>query len=149
MSPNGSPGGIGLEGLRVDLVGAPPEQERVDALHQGTEALADAVVPIGHRPAAVFEAAVAILVGRAGCLHHAVQRHEFRNSQFAHGVPSPQGNLRPLLYRGPQRLFLLAHLGRHRVAEVVGLEQRPDLELGATIERRALPISPSATRSRR
>src|SRR6185503_10859001 len=61
-----------------------PEQERVDVLHQRAERGADAVIPVRARPAAVGEAAIAILIGTAGRLDDAVERYEFMNEEFAH-----------------------------------------------------------------
>ena len=66
-----------LERVRVGDVRLPAEQERVGVLHERAECAADVVVPVGHGPAAVPEAAVGVLVGAAGSLHHAVERKKF------------------------------------------------------------------------
>ena len=54
-------------------------------------ARADVVVPVGQRPAAVLESAVAVFVLSARRLHHAVQRHELGNDQLSHWMTSPAG----------------------------------------------------------
>jgi hypothetical protein len=65
-----------LERGRVDHVRLASEEERIDVLHQRTEGPPDVVVPVRHRPAAVPEAALGVLVGAAGRLHDAVERDE-------------------------------------------------------------------------
>ena len=77
-----------LERLGVSDVRASAEEQRVDVLHQREEACADVVVPVGHRPAAVLEATIAILVLAARRLNHAVQGDELRHNQFSHGQGS-------------------------------------------------------------
>jgi hypothetical protein len=74
MSPKGSPTGIGS-----------PEQERIDSLHERAERLANVVMPERHGPAAVLEAAFDVFLSATGGLHYAIEGHEFRNDEFAHG----------------------------------------------------------------
>src|SRR5262249_53925893 len=54
------------------------------------EALPDVVVPMGPRPAAVGEPAVAVLVRPSRRLDDAVQRDEFRDDQLSHDARSFQ-----------------------------------------------------------
>src|SRR5919112_4153310 len=44
------------------------------------------LVEIGHRPAALLEAAAGVLLWAAGCLHHAVERHLGYRNQLPHLV---------------------------------------------------------------
>src|SRR5712664_4416860 len=42
------------------------------------------------------------------------------------------------LRRGAEALFLFAQFGRQRLAEILRIEDLPDFDLGAAVERRAL-----------
>jgi hypothetical protein len=74
----------GLEGSRVDLIGAPAQKERIDGLHRLEEGNADIVVPVRDSPAAVGKASVAVLVLAPRGLHHAIKAHELVHNQLAH-----------------------------------------------------------------
>src|ERR1044071_6436368 len=76
------------DGGRPPPAGEPPEQERVDVLHEGAERRADVVVPVRARPAPVGEATVAVLVGTARRLDDAVEGDELVNDQCTHGLLS-------------------------------------------------------------
>jgi hypothetical protein len=65
-----------LERARVNDVRLPPEEERIDLLHQRTECVPDVVVPVRPGPAAVRETAFGVLVGATRSLHDAVERDE-------------------------------------------------------------------------
>jgi hypothetical protein len=73
-----------LEGLRVDLIGAPAEEERIDALHPLKEGHPDVVMPVRDGPAAVGEAPVAILILASRGLDHAIEAHELVHNQLSH-----------------------------------------------------------------
>jgi hypothetical protein len=63
---------------------APAKQECVGILHRFGECLADVVVPVGNRPAAILESAVSIFVFAPRRLDHAVQAREFVHDQLSH-----------------------------------------------------------------
>src|SRR5690606_4719456 len=67
---------------------------RLTAEKKGTRLLrplghdgAERFVEIGHQPAAVLKATVAVLVRSSGSLHDAVQAHERTHHQFSHTQP--------------------------------------------------------------
>ena len=67
-----------------DLVRSASEQDLVGGEVNLARDLAHHLVPVADRPAAVLEPSVAILVGPAGRLHHAVEGHERRHHQLSH-----------------------------------------------------------------
>ena len=67
-----------------DLVRPASEQDLVRGEVNLARDLAHHLVPVADRPAAVLEPSVAILVGPAGRLHHAVEGHERRHHQLSH-----------------------------------------------------------------
>src|SRR5687768_14341349 len=61
-----------------------PRGKGVGAQHDPVEALADVIVPVRDRTAAVLESSVGIFVLAAGRLHDAVERDELGNDQLSH-----------------------------------------------------------------
>jgi hypothetical protein len=57
----------------VDLIGTPPEEERIDGLHCLKEGGPNVIVPVRDGPASMGEAAVAIFILASWGLHHTRQ----------------------------------------------------------------------------
>jgi hypothetical protein len=74
--------------VREDVVGLPPEEQRVHALCLFEQDVARLLVVIRRHPSPVHEAAVAVLVGPARRLGHAVERHELGDDELPHHASS-------------------------------------------------------------
>src|SRR5205807_861318 len=76
-----------------DLVGLPPEQHVERASHELGHLLAQAVIPVLHRPAAVGESAAWVFLRTARRLHHAFANGDERTPSAPHtntsGAPCP------------------------------------------------------------
>jgi hypothetical protein len=75
---------LGPDGGEV-LVGPSLEQQRPALGDAFCHHAAHDRIGVGRRPAAVLEAVAAVLVGVAGCLHHAIERQVVGHDDLAHG----------------------------------------------------------------
>jgi hypothetical protein len=74
---------VGPDGGEV-LVSPSPEQEGPAFGDPLCRQASNDRVEVGLSPAAVLEAAAEVLVGPAGCLHHAIERHAVVHNELSH-----------------------------------------------------------------
>src|SRR5215213_3077287 len=74
---------VGPEAVEV-LIGPSSEQQRPTFGHPPSHHPAHDLISVGHRPAAMLEAAAGVLTSPTRCLHHAIERQVLDHNNFTH-----------------------------------------------------------------